>query len=144
MKYDIIVLKSKQLPELRSILASKGHKWHPREKAETLIQRIQQIDLVIQPSDKYTKEDTMKSKKKTVSFNNTQEEILKEIQEYTDKGLKVDFLEDGCWTFSYKGAMDSGTSKQPLSVIKRKAELVSKGARKPVKVKIGEDIVMSA
>lgn len=62
----------------------------------------------------------------------TPDQVLAAIQQITNAfpDFTATFTED-TWTFKRRGMEDSGNLQMPASVIRRKAELVSRGARVP-------------
>lgn len=66
--------------------------------------------------------------------NNTPDQVREAIAPYIAKeGFNAEFSEqENTWTFTCKGASDSGNLSIPLRVIKQRAESVSRGRRAPM------------
>lgn len=120
------ILQAKKQHEIRTMLTQYGASWSAKEKKTELIDRLIQISMTVQPNERVKKEE---EKPKEVPSYPTIDEILKEVQPYREHGLNVAFTEDGsAWLFSIvkrgKTIEDTGTTKQPLSVIRRCADLL--------------------
>jgi len=124
MQFNREILKTKSVDELRAILVSKGIDYHPRHKAETLIDMIASLDFTIQPSDRTNKKPEPKQKDEIVKL--TEAEIVTALQPFIAKGLNVTTDQD-CWYMSCRGREDSGNLHMPLETLKRIATHVVRG-----------------
>lgn len=122
------ILQTKSVDELRTIAHSMGLTPHHRTGSPKLIESILQLSTTVQPSDIYQAPQT---KPEPVAHDNTPDQILQAVSKYVQKGVKVEFLEDGSWFFSYRGREDTGSPKIPLGVIVGKCEQVAKGGYIP-------------
>lgn len=119
------VLQAKKMHEIRSMLVDKGASWSAKEKKVDLINRFIEITATVQPNERLHK----KEKTKEEVIYPTVDEILEAVRPLRDEGLNVSFTEDGTsWAFTAKKGSrtreDTGTTKQPLFVIKRCAEIL--------------------
>lgn len=135
------LLQTKTVGELRSTLVSMGANWHSKEKAPKLIDRIMELSLAVQPDQKL-KEEQMQANRKYVPpvkpGPHSQEDVLKAVKPFTDRGLEAQFSPDGeTWHFQRNKKVinrdgqtilvtkeDSGNMRIPLGNIKRCAEMV--------------------
>lgn len=125
-------LHNKTEEELRGIAKELGIKVHHLAKSDTIIKQIekQQPHRVEAADEKFLHKAEMASKPEII---HTEEEVLKFIKPVTDRigeDFKVTFPKDNTWIFECRGAVDSGHMSASPRLIKIKAEMVSRGARR--------------
>lgn len=134
-------LNSLSIDELRLVADKLKIKYHHLAKEETLIKLInQQNESRIEDAMKHPAQVEVQPVK-----YNTQEEILKAVEKYIEKGVQVDFDEaDNTWTFRYNGREECGNMSVPIRTIVQKADNVSKGKLMPRGFRDGKDTVLWA
>lgn len=127
--YTTQELATMNLTQLKDVMKQKGLGQRSGENKLDIIRRIEaHNNVVAQP-----KQEGRKPKEK-VLIGATEEQIRAEAEKY--KNMTLQFLDNGnTWHVSCRGAEDSGTCMQPLSVIKNKFRIVAGGARMPRKVR---------
>ena len=137
-------LISRDIADLRVLAAQYGIKTHHKAKAETIAKLI--AEHIATPKPEQSLQHPAEKPAPPPLHINTEDEVLAAIAPYTKlEGFVARFPADGTWYFSRKGAEESGHMSCPLRVIKVRAEMVSKGARKPFIVKNadGQDVMMA-
>lgn len=149
------LLASKELPELQQMLTQAGAGYHHREKKETLIQRIVELGVVTLPglpsppnAIDVPKREPMPTQTQTKQHPLlTKEELTPRLEKYKAKGLQIFFSDDGRnWYFKRQCGVtrtkdlsgnqgrdipiikeDSGNMQQPIEVILRSADAITRG-----------------
>lgn len=127
MNYD--ELKSLHISRVRQHAAALGLGVSFSEKKNDLIARIVEVQQTIQPKREEkpatiaeASEEQLRSKPAARGTN--QKEVLEALQPYVAKGLHVSFPDDESFYISFKKKNDSGTLRQPLRIICRRAEMI--------------------
>lgn len=139
MIYQEALLKAKSKNELRQMMVAAGAEYRLTEKKSDLIQRLIELSLTAQPTDRLEPEKVEDKPKPEVPWL-TKEEVNDAVMSYKLQGLKVSFSPDSkCWMFQFDCGMsfdpttklygprvltDSGTMKQPIEVVKRCAHML--------------------
>lgn len=134
------LLQAKNINEIRAMMTQRGAGWKPTEKKASLIDRYLELTLSVQPNEVINADSTTHSNlnpKQAVSHQNTPEAIQSRLKWFLDRGLELTIEDDvwhmrrligerrgsdGQWYKAYRE--DSGTTRQPLDVIARCAEMV--------------------
>ncbi len=72
------------------------------------------------------------------------EDVIEMAKKFADKGMELRFPDDNTWQVRCKGAMDTGTLHQSKASIAKCIDHVSKGARNPRGLKMGDKIMFTA
>lgn len=138
-------LVSRDVGDLRQLAAQYGIKTHHKAKAETIAKAIvEHITPEPQPKPETMQHPAELAKPALVIH--TEEQVREVIAPYAKlEGFVAKFPGDDTWYFARKGAEEAGHMSCPLRDIKTRAEMVSKGARKPFVVKNsdGMDVMMA-
>ncbi len=135
-------LASRDIKDLRKLAAQYSIRTHGRQKAETIAKLIVE-HIQAKPHGNELKHAAEKPQPRPLVVN-TEAEIREVIAPFARKeGFQVEFPGDDTWIFRYKGSEESGHNSCLLRVIRMKAESVSKGARKPVMIDIGDGPIMA-
>lgn len=136
--YDSSTLYAMNVVELKKVASTYNLPVIHNERRDDLLTRINAVIQMVTP-------ETSVDVRKPVfpSYVTAKEDLTPELDKLAEKGLQYKFNdEDDTWHFRCKGAEDSGTMKQPMKVIIRKATEVSRGARNPRGIKAGDAIVL--
>lgn len=146
------ILEGKTVDELRTMLVAKGAGYHHNEKQQTLIDRLLEITMTMQPTPRepdmnmQTQQTATPLQPKGAIPALTPAEVMAKIEHYKSQGLQIKFSDDGLlWHFKrHAGVLrekdkagviterpiikeDSGTMRQPLERIVACAKHVMAG-----------------
>ena len=121
-------LQDKSIEDLRAIVTDYHASWHHREKKETLIERICELSVIIQPDqkNKRTTEQPQKIEKPAPNML-TDEEILEALTEQIERGLLVR-VDDVSWSIRFRDKTDTGSLTMPLRTIIRCADTIMRSS----------------
>ncbi len=129
-------LKAMEPLELKQLAGKMGLSVHHKAGKERIIKQIMEKSLLsqinpAQPDEVFKGEDMRPKAVKNNAkpeYDYTEADVREACKVFLEKdGFQAQFPGDGTWIFTYKGAQDSGTLKQPMSRIKMKASNVAKG-----------------
>lgn len=132
-------LKSRDISELRTLAAKMSIKTHHKHTAEKIAKMI--VEEATKPKQDNMKHPAVAEKKEAAL--NTEDQVNQVIEPFLKKeGFIAQFPGDDTWIFKCRGAEESGHMSVPLRVIRMKAESVSRGARKPTMVDLGDGKIL--
>ena len=135
-------LKSRDIKDLRILAAQYGIKTHHKAKAESVAKLIVE-HITVKPQQPDLKHPAEKPVEKKLVVH-TEEQVREVIAPFANKeGFRAEFYPDNTWFFHYKGAEESGHMSCALRVIRMKAESVSRGARKPTMINLGDGAILA-
>lgn len=138
---DLSKLKELPVEKLRELAMQHGLAPHHKCKPETIANMI--IEHVTTPAKAPEMKHPAEKPNPALKIN-TEEEVREACKPFINKeGFEAIFTPE-TWYFRCNGAEDSGHMSTALRVIRMKAETISRGARRPVKIIFDGEPIMAA
>lgn len=134
---DLEAMKALPLAELRTLALKQGVMVHHKAGAEKILAAIVDKVTAEQRAKVQKPENSKALEPKEKMPLLSEEEIRVGLARFTEKeAFKIEFHGDDTFTLSCNGAEDSMHMTTPGLVIKRRAEIIAKGARRPRMIEI--------
>lgn len=125
-------LKSRPLNELKELALKLGIVMDGRSSAEKFALAI--VEHQSKQGFEKPQQPKAQEQKPMVKHSNTKEQVMEALNPLLAKKPEFQalFPTNDTWHFKYKGAEESGNLNIPLKIILRQAEMVARGARRPL------------